>query len=108
MRSSSPWIDFDLYLITDRKQTGGRNLEFVVEDALRGGVRAIQLREKDLSSKELYELAYEMRKLTTRHNASSSSMTVSTLPWQWMRTEFIWDTTACPSTGPGWSSGKRN
>ncbi|GAB7026928.1 thiamine phosphate synthase [Geotalea toluenoxydans] len=69
MRSSSPWIDFDLYLITDRKQTGGRNLEFVVEDALRGGVRAIQLREKDLSSKELYELAYEMRKLTTRHNA---------------------------------------
>nr|WP_279342340.1 thiamine phosphate synthase [Geotalea sp. SG265] len=56
-------------MVTDRKQTNGRNLEFVVEEALRGGIRAIQLREKDLSSKELYELAYEMRKLTSRHNA---------------------------------------
>ena len=65
----SPWIDFTLYLITDRKQTGGRNLNFVIEEALRGGVRAVQLREKDLSSKELYEMAYELRKLTARHNA---------------------------------------
>lgn len=67
--SSSPWIDFNLYLITDRKQTNGRNLEFVVEEALRGGIRAVQLREKDLTSRELYELAYELRKLTARHNA---------------------------------------
>lgn len=64
-----PWIDFNLYLITDRRQTQGRNLEFVVEEALRGGVRAVQLREKDLSTKELYELAYELRRVTSRHNA---------------------------------------
>lgn len=69
MKHSSPWIDFNLYLITDRTQTNGRNLEFVVGEALRGGVRAVQLREKDLSSRELYELAYELRKLTARHNA---------------------------------------
>jgi thiamine-phosphate pyrophosphorylase len=69
VKHSSPWIDFNLYLITDRTQTNGRNLEFVVGEALRGGVRAVQLREKDLSSRELYELAYELRKLTARHNA---------------------------------------
>ena len=65
----SPWIDFNLYLITGRGETLGRNLEFVVEEALRGGVRAIQLREKDLSTKELYETAHELRRLTSRYGA---------------------------------------
>jgi len=65
----SPWIDFNLYLITGRAETLGRNLEFVVEEALRGGVRAVQLREKDLTTKELYETAYELRRLTSRHGA---------------------------------------
>lgn len=41
----------------------------VVELALQGGVRAVQLREKDLSSRDLFELAVEMRKITSRHNA---------------------------------------
>lgn len=65
----SPWIDFNLYLITGRGETLGRNLEFVVEEALRGGVRAVQLREKDLGTKELYETAYELRRLTSRYGA---------------------------------------
>ena len=65
----SPWIDFNLYLITDRQQLGGRDLLPVVEQALKGGVRAVQLREKDLSSRELYELAFELRKLTSRYDA---------------------------------------
>ena len=65
----SPWIDFNLYLITGRGETLGRNLEFVVEEALRGGVRAVQLRDKGSSSKELYEAAYELRRLTSRYGA---------------------------------------
>ena len=67
--SDSPWIDFNLYLITDTNQSLGRNLYHVIDEALRGGVRAVQLREKHLSSRELYESAYELRKLTARHNA---------------------------------------
>ncbi|HJV37051.1 thiamine phosphate synthase [Geomonas sp.] len=65
----SPWIDFNLYLITGRGETLGRNLEFVVEEALRGGVRAVQLRDKDASTKGLYETAYELRRLTSRYGA---------------------------------------
>lgn len=65
----SPWIDFNLYLITGRGETLGRNLEFVVEEALRGGVRAVQLRDKGASSKELYETAHELRRLTARYGA---------------------------------------
>lgn len=62
-------IDFNLYLITDRNQTGNVRLIDVVEDALKGGVKGIQLREKDLSSRELYELAYDLRKLTAKYDA---------------------------------------
>lgn len=62
-------IDFSLYLITDRHQTGGRPLLEVVEAALCGGVRAIQLREKDLPTAELYDLAWELRALTSRYDA---------------------------------------
>jgi thiamine-phosphate pyrophosphorylase len=62
-------VDFSLYLITDRKQTAGRELPAVVADALRGGVRAVQLREKDLPEQELFELALTLRTLTRQFSA---------------------------------------
>ena len=64
------WItDFSLYLITDRHQSGGRPLAEVVRRALEGGVKAVQLREKDLSTAALYRLAEELRRLTAEFNA---------------------------------------
>jgi thiamine-phosphate pyrophosphorylase len=62
--------EFDLYLVTDRQQTRGRELLKVVEQALDGGVRAIQLREKDLGGKELFLLAEKMKSLCARYRAS--------------------------------------
>ncbi len=62
-------IDFHLYFVTDRQQTAGRPLTDVVQSALDGGVRAIQLREKDLEGGELYKLAAQMRDLTARYQA---------------------------------------
>ena len=61
--------DFSLYLITDRNQSGGRPLAEVVRRALEGGVRAVQLREKDLSGVALYRLAAELRGLTAEFGA---------------------------------------
>lgn len=60
---------FSLYLITDRHQTGGRSLTDVVRQSLEGGVRAVQLREKDLSGASLYRLAAELRRLTSEFDA---------------------------------------
>ncbi|MBI5044136.1 MAG: thiamine phosphate synthase [Nitrospirae bacterium] len=60
---------FRLYLITDRNQTGGRLLIDVVKEALAGGVKAVQLREKDLPIRELLRLAEEMRKITKETGA---------------------------------------
>lgn len=62
-------IDFHLYFVTDRTQTNGRPLVDVVHAALDGGVRAVQLREKDLEGGALFQIALDLRELTTRYQA---------------------------------------
>lgn len=62
-------VDFNLYLITNRRQVQCGDLCAAVEAALRGGVRAVQLREKDLSARELHELGSRMREITFRYDA---------------------------------------
>ncbi|WHZ25146.1 MAG: Thiazole tautomerase TenI [Nitrospira sp.] len=52
-----PSVDFRLYLVTDRHQTAGRPLLSVVGRAVRAGVRAVQLRERDLTARQLLALA---------------------------------------------------
>jgi thiamine-phosphate pyrophosphorylase len=49
-------VNFRIYVVTDRQQTSGRALEEVAVAAARGGAGAIQLREKDLSARDLYTL----------------------------------------------------
>lgn len=62
--------DFDLCLVTDRAQTRRRDLLWVIEQALDGGVGAVQLREKDLGGGELFALAEKTRALCDRYNAA--------------------------------------
>jgi len=61
-------VDFSLYLITDRRQMKAPFYEGI-EDALKGGVKALQLREKDLSVRQLYEMACKLREITSRYGA---------------------------------------
>ena len=61
-------VDFKLYLITDRKQTAIPLVD-AVRLALRGGVRAIQVREKDLPVRELLALCRDVRALTKESGA---------------------------------------
>jgi len=63
-------VDFKLYLITDRRLfTDDYSLFTAVEEALKGGVQAVQLREKDLAIRELLRMAYSFRELTARYRA---------------------------------------
>jgi thiamine-phosphate pyrophosphorylase len=61
---------FSLYLITDRKLAKG-GLVAACEEALAAmtpaGAVALQLREKDISARELLELARELRKISAAH-----------------------------------------
>jgi thiamine-phosphate pyrophosphorylase len=56
--------------VTDRKQTGGRDLVEVVSQVLQAGGRAIQLREKDLDTIEVYRLAERLLSMTRRTGAA--------------------------------------
>lgn len=54
-------IDLSLYLVTDRSLSNGRSIEWIVEEAVRGGVTMVQLREKDCSTREFIELAIHLK-----------------------------------------------
>lgn len=60
-------IDYSLYLVTDRELTLNRDLLFVIEEAILGGVSVIQLREKNCSSREFYDIALQVSQLTKKH-----------------------------------------
>jgi thiamine-phosphate pyrophosphorylase len=63
-------LDFSLYLITDRQVLPpGISLPEAVREALDGGVRCLQLREKDLAPRALLPLALELRVLTREFKA---------------------------------------
>lgn len=57
-------IDYTLYLCTDRDLMSTDTIEESVEQAVKGGCTVVQLREKHCSSKEFYELAVRVKKIT--------------------------------------------
>ncbi len=56
-----------VYLVTDRRLVD--DIVRAVESALEGGVRLVQLREKDLSAKEILTLAKRLRAKTSESGA---------------------------------------
>src|SRR5690554_3182369 len=62
------FIDYSLYLVTDRSILKGKDLFDAVEEALKGGVTLLQLREKDISSLDFYNIALKLKELTKFYN----------------------------------------
>lgn len=60
-------FDLSLYLVTDRSLSLGRPLEYIVEEAVKGGVTMVQLREKDCSSHDFYQLAAGLKKVLAHY-----------------------------------------
>ena len=56
-----------LYAVTDRMWTGRQTLMEQVEDALKGGVTCVQLREKELDEKTFLQEAMEMKELCAKY-----------------------------------------
>ena len=61
-------LGFSLYLVTDRL-IGSRPLLDAVEECLGAGLRAVQLRDKNLAVRDLLGLAASLREATRRHGA---------------------------------------
>lgn len=56
-------FDFSLYLVTDQKLSLGRPIEDVVRAAVKGGVTAVQIREKESTTKEFIKLAHNLQNI---------------------------------------------
>jgi thiamine-phosphate pyrophosphorylase len=59
-----------LYLVTDSDILKDRDFYKCIEDAIKGGVTMLQLREKNASGSEFLEKAIKLRELTRKYNVS--------------------------------------
>lgn len=61
-------IDYTLYLVTDRELMSCSTVEESVERAIAGGASVVQLREKSCGSREFYEMALRVKKITSAYH----------------------------------------
>jgi thiamine-phosphate pyrophosphorylase len=61
-------LNLDLYLVTDRDLSLGRPLTQIVEQAVKGGATIVQLREKDMETRDFIEEAQLIKKLLRPFN----------------------------------------
>lgn len=54
-------FSWDVYLVTDRGFSRGRSTRDIVEEAVKGGISAVQLREKDLDTCDFYSEGLKIR-----------------------------------------------
>ncbi len=54
---------WDVYLVTDRYFSIGRSTPDIVKAAIRGGISVVQIREKDLSTRDFYTEAAQIREM---------------------------------------------
>ena len=60
-------MNTELYLVTDRKGLSNEEFFFRIEEALKGGVTLLQLREKDEGGREFLEIAKKLRVIAHRY-----------------------------------------
>ncbi|OJV16761.1 MAG: thiamine-phosphate diphosphorylase [Dyadobacter sp. 50-39] len=60
--------NLELYLVTDEAACLGRDFYWVVEEAVKGGVTMVQLREKSLSTRAFIERAKRLKDLLETYN----------------------------------------
>lgn len=62
-------IDWDLYLITEASLSQGRKTIEIVKEAAAAGVDVVQMREKNLSLREKFQLGKEIKKICEKYKA---------------------------------------
>ena len=57
----------DLYVVTDSRLAGERGNLWTIEEAIAGGADVVQLREKDMSTRDMILLGQALREITREH-----------------------------------------
>ena len=58
-----------IYLVTDEKACLGKDFYGCIEEAIKGGVGIVQLREKNISTKDFYEKALKVKEICKNYGA---------------------------------------
>ena len=58
-----------IYLVTDEKACLGKDFYACIEEAIKGGVKIVQLREKNISTKNLYAKALKVKEICKNYGA---------------------------------------
>lgn len=62
------YVNYSLYLVTERSLLQNIELERAVEEAILGGITLVQLREKNTSTMDFYKIAVDIKKVTDKYN----------------------------------------
>lgn len=60
-------IDYTLYLVTDRDVLVNTDIYTEVEEAIKGGVTLVQIREKSVGTLEFYNLSVKIKTITDKY-----------------------------------------
>ena len=58
-----------IYLVTDEKACLEKDFYACIEEAIKGGVKIVQLREKNISTKDFYEKALKVKEICKNYRA---------------------------------------
>ena len=58
-----------IYLVTDEKACLEKDFYICIEEAIKGGVGIVQLREKKISTKDFYEKAFKVKEICKNYGA---------------------------------------
>jgi len=61
-------FDLSLYLVTDRELSKGRDIRWIVEEAVKGGCTMVQLREKDCCTMDFVKIAQDLKQILEPYN----------------------------------------
>ncbi|WP_035289452.1 thiamine phosphate synthase [Clostridium sp. KNHs214] len=61
-------IDYKIYLVTDRRFLKNTPLKKAVEESIKGGASIIQIREKEATTREFFNIANEIHDITKYYN----------------------------------------
>lgn len=61
-------IDYKLYLVTDRTNKTDEEFLNIIEEAIKGGVTVVQIREKDADTLEFYNISNKVKEICSKYN----------------------------------------
>ena len=61
-------VNYGMYLVTDRNVLKGRKLVEAIEESIKGGAGIVQLREKNVSSREFLNIAKAVKSITDKYD----------------------------------------